>query len=518
MRPGGNIGMRSHRFELVVCLFLIVGTLTVFWQVQHHDFIDLDDHLYVTENNHVQAGLTKKGVIWAFTTFHAANWHPLTWLSHMLDCQLFGMRPGMHHLTNLLFHILNSLLLLLVLRKMTGAWWRSAFVAALFALHPLHVESVAWVAERKDVLSTFFWLLTMWVYAHYAERPTFDRYLLVLLSFALGLMAKPMLVTLPFVLLLVDYWPLGRLQLGQSCNDGNLRIKKSSAFRVVWEKIPFFVLAAMSGVLTLLAQQKAGALRTLDIIPLKIRTANALVSYISYIGKMIWPHNLAVFYPHPGIVPMWQAVGAGLSLICLCVLSVMFVRAGRRFPHLAVGWLWYLGTLVPVIGLVQVGSQAMADRYTYVPLIGLFIMISWGFYDLVRGWKNRRMVLAISTGVVLLALMACTWSQVRLWKNSTLLFKHALNVTDNNYKARNLLGIASERQGRLKEALRHYSEALRIKPEYADAHNNQGVALARQGRLKEAISHFSEALRIKPDYVDAHNNLGVALEQQGRLK
>jgi TolA-binding protein len=274
----------------------------------------------------------------------------------------------------------------------------------------------------------------------------------------------------------------------------------------------------MSGVLTLLAQQKAGALRTLDIIPLKIRTGNALVSYISYIGKMIWPHNFAVFYPYPWSIPMWQVVGAGLSLICLCVLSVMFFRAGRRFPYLAVGWLWYLGTLVPVIGLVQVGSQAMADRYTYVPLIGLFIMISWGFYDLVRGWKNRRMVLAISTGVVLLALMACTWSQVRLWKNSTLLFKHALNVTDNNYKAYNLLGITLERQGRLTDALRHYFEALRIKPDYAEAPYNMGNVLMRQGRLKEALRHYSEALRIKPDYADAHNNLGVALARQGRLK
>jgi len=510
--------MQHQGLKFLVCLLLIVGTFTAFWQVQHHDFIELDDHVYITDNNHVQEGFTKKGIIWAFTTFHVANWHPLTWMSHMLDCQLFGLRPGMHHLTSLLLHTANSVLLFLLLRMMTDALWRSAFVAALFALHPLHVESVVWIAERKDVLGAFFWLLTMWAYAHYAERQRFSRYLLALLFFAMGLMAKPMLVTLPFVLLLVDYWPLNRLQFGQPRNDSNLRIKKLSIYHVVWEKIPFFVLAGISSVLTLLAQQKAGALKTLDVLPLKIRTANALVSYISYIGKMIWPQNFAVFYPYPGIVPMWQTVGAGLSLICLSVLSAMLVRRERRFSYVAVGWLWYLGTLVPVIGLVQVGSQAMADRYTYIPLIGLFIIISWGFYDFVSSWKNQRIVLAISTGVVLFALMACTWLQVGLWKNSITLFKHALNVTDNNYKAHNLLGIALERQGRPKGALNHYSEALRIKPDYAEAHYNIGKVFMRQGRLKESLGYYSEALGIKPDYADAHNNLGVALARQGRLK
>ena len=509
--------MQHQGLKFLVCLLLIVGTFKVFWQVQHHDFIELDDHEYVTENPHVQSGLNKKGIIWAFTTFHVANWHPLTWMSHMLDCQLFGLRPGMHHLTSLLLHTANGVFLFLVLRLMTGALWRSAFVAALFALHPLHVESVAWIAERKDVLGTFFWLLTMWAYAYYAERQRFSRYLLALLFFAMGLMAKPMLVTLPFVLLLVDYWPLNRLQFGQSRNDSNLRVIKSSTGRVLWEKIPFFALTAISCVLTFLAQQKAGALKTLDIIPLKIRTANALISYISYIGKMIWPHNFAVFYPYPGIIPMWQVLGAGLSLVCLTVLSAMLFRAGR-FPYCAVGWLWYLGTLVPVIGLVQVGSQAMADRYTYIPLIGLFIIISWGFYDVVKGWKNRHIMLAISTGVVLLVLMACTWFQVGLWKNSTMLFKHAINVTDNNYKAHNLLGIALERQGIPKGALKHYSEALRIKPDYAEAHYNIGTVLMRQGKLKESLGYYSEALRIKPDYPDAHNNRGVALARQGRLK
>ena len=511
--------LQHQRLKFLVCLLLIFGTFTVYWQVQHHDFIEFDDHMYITDNGHVQAeGFTKKGIIWALTTFYGANWHPLTWMSHMLDCQLFGLRPGMHHLVSILLHTANAVFLFLVLRLMTGALWRSAFVAALFAIHPLHVESVAWIAERKDVLSAFFLLLTMWAYAHYVERQSFSRYLLALLFFAMGLMAKPMLVTLPFVLVLLDYWPLNRLQFGQAHNEGTLRVIKSSTARVLWEKIPFFALTVISCILTFLAQQKAGALRTLDIIPLKIRTANALISYISYIGKMIWPHNFAVFYPQSGIIPMWQVVGAGLSLTFITVFSAILFRTGRGFAYCAVGWLWYLGTLVPVIGLVQVGSQAMADRYTYIPLIGLFIIISWGSFDIVKGWKNRHIMLAISAGVVLLVLMACTWFQVGLWKNSTMLFKHATNVTDNNYKAHNLLGIALERQGRLTDALQHYSEALRMKPDYAEAQYNIGNILMRQGRLTDALQHYSEALRIKPDYADAYNNLGVALARQGRLK
>lgn len=499
----------------MVCMFLVVATLAVYWKVQNHDFVNYDDHLYVIDNRHVQAGFTREGIIWAFTTIHASNWHPLTWLSHMLDCQIYGLNAGGHHLTNLLFHIVNTLLLFIVLKRMTGALWRSGLVAALFALHPLHVESVAWVAERKDVLSTFFWMLTMWAYVRYVERPGLNTYFFLLLFFILGLMSKPMLVTLPFVLLLMDYFPLGRLQLGQYSKKIYLGIQESPVIRLLWEKAPLFALAAASCVVTLHAQQSGGALASLDKFPLNIRIANALVSYVSYMGKTIWPRRLAVLYPHADMLPVWQAALAGLLLVCI---SILVIRAARRFPYLAVGWLWYLGTLVPVIGVVQVGAQSMADRYTYIPLIGLFIIIAWGVADLAARWRFRELVLAMSVGLVLLAFGIFTWLQVRHWHNSVALFKHTLNVTANNYVAHNNLGLVLARGGSLKEAISHYYQALEINPNYAYTHNNLGIALAEQGRADAAISHYSVALRIKPDYAEVHNNLGVELALQGSLK
>ena len=498
--------------DIIICLILILATLVVFWRLPGCEFVGFDDDLYVYENLFVQKGLSKEGITWAFKTFTAGNWHPLTWLSHMLDCQLFGLNPGMHHLSNLLFHIANSLLLYLVLRKMTGTRWRSAFVAGLFALHPLHVESVAWVAERKDVLSTFFWLLTMWSYAFYAERPAVNRYMLTLLFFTLGLMAKPMLVTLPFVLLLTDYWPLHRVQMFRFRNSRHVR--KFPAFQLIWEKVPFFALATVSSVMTLIAQKAGGAVTSLDVLPIKIRIANAFISYISYIAKMIWPHNLAVLYPIPKIFLAWQAALAGLLLLCI---SVVLIRAMRVRPYLGVGWLWYLGTLFPVIGLVQVGVQSMADRYTYVPLIGLFILITWGIHDLMGRWRHGRIVAATCAALILSGFMAGASLQVRHWKTSTTLFTHALGTTSNNWLIHNNLGFALAKEGKLNEAISHYSEALQIKQNYAIAHNNFGVALAKQGRLDEAISHYSEALRIKQNYAVAHNNLGVALRLQGRL-
>jgi Flp pilus assembly protein TadD len=487
--------MRRRRLQLLVCLFLIVPTVAVYWQIRSHDFLNYDDDSYVTENRHVQGGLTWKGITWAFTTTHASNWHPLTWLSHMLDCQLYGLNPKGHHLTNLLLHIANTLLLFLVLKRMTGALWRSAFVAGLFALHPLHVESVAWVAERKDVLSTFFWMTTMWAYVRYVECPRLGRYLLVLLLFSLGLMAKPMLITLPFVLLLIDYWPLSRFQFGhgeaQRPKSVILSHPMSPFLHLVREKIPL-----------------------LDVLPLQVRLANALVAYMSYIGKMIWPVHLAVFYPHPGMPPLWQAAGAGLLLLCV---SVVVIRAARRSGYLAVGWLWYLGTLVPVLGLVQVGSQAMADRYTYVPLIGLFIVVAWGVADLAARWRYRRLVLATSAGVVLLALTACTWLQVGHWRHGISLFEHTLDVTANNYLAHLNLGVVLGKQGSLKEATEHFSRGLKIKPNMGALHTNMGLALYKQGRLEEAIDYLSRALQIKPHSAEAHNNIGLALAKQGRL-
>ena len=507
-----NINMRSHRLQLMVCLFLILASLAVYWQVQDHDFVNYDDDNYVTENPHVQAGLTREGIIWAFTTFHACNWHPITWLSHMLDCQIYGLNPGGHHVTGLLFHIANTLLLFVVLKRMTGALWQSALVAALFALHPLHVESVAWVAERKDVLSVFFMMITMWAYVCYVECPTRSRYLLALFAFALGLMSKPMLVTLPFVLLLLDYWPLGRLQLNSLSTlwEGNAGVRG-----VLWEKAPFFALAAVSSIVTLVAQQAGMAVKPLDMFPFQIRLANALVAYVSYIGKMIWPNALAVFYPHPGMRHIWQVAAC---LVLLTGISVLVIRERHRRPYLAVGWLWYLGTLMPVAGLVQAGEQSMADRYTYLPLIGLFIIIAWGVADITQKLRHQRLVLAASTGVLLSAFMISAYSQAGHWRNSITLYKHTLSVTDDNWLAHNNLGVALAEHGSFDEAISHYSRAVRIKLDYASAHNNLGLALAMQERFKEAIGHFSRAVQIKPGDAEAHNNLGVALVRVGRLR
>ncbi len=510
--------------KLRVCLFLTIAILAVFWRVQDHGFVNLDDDLYVTANPRVQAGLTVDGAVWAFTTTHASNWHPLTWLSHMVDCDLFGLNPGGHHFTNLLFHIANTLLLFLVFEQMTGALWPSAFVAALFALHPLHVESVAWVAERKDVLSTFFWLLTMGLYLRYVKRPRGGRYILVLVSFSLGLMAKPMLVSLPFVLLLLDYWPLGRLEFVPSSLTTQLDTAKSTVLwsrrslilRLVLEKVPLFGLATVSSIVTFLAQRSGGALESLNTIPLHIRFANTLVAYVTYMEKTVWPHDLAVFYPHPGRgLPVWQAAGAGLLLLSI---TVLVLRTARRHPYLTTGWLWYLGTLVPVIGLVQVGAHAMADRYTYIPLIGLFIVMAWGLSDILARWPHRRIALATLTAGFLVAFMICSRLQVQYWQNSIALFQHTLNVTNDNWLTHNNMGNALARQGRLDEAANHYSKALHIRPDDPMAHNNLGITLAEQGRLDEAVAHYSEALCIDVEFVAAYYNLGNALVQRGEFE
>ncbi|MFH1242622.1 MAG: tetratricopeptide repeat protein, partial [Pseudomonadota bacterium] len=513
---------KDGRKTKLIALSLVLVTLALYWQVRNHAFINYDDDVYVTENHHVRAGLTGKCVFWAFKTTVAGLWHPLTLLSHMLDCQLFGLNPGRHHLTNLFFHIANTLLLFLVFKKMTGALYRSAFVAALFALHPLHVESVAWVAERKDVLSTFFWMLTLWAYAFYAKAPDIQRYLLVLLFFALGLMAKPMLVTLPFVLLLLDYWPLSRIQFGDP-KKANLtenlttiepEFRRSQFFHLVLEKVPLLLLASGSIFLTFLAQKQWGAVAPLDDIPLDVRTGNALISYIIYMGKMFWPHHLAVFYPHPGMPPIWQATGSALLLF---TLSILVIKVARPYPYVPMGWLWYLGTLLPVIGLVQVGSQALADRYTYVPLIGLFVILAWGLPGILLRFRFRKILLSGAAAVLIPALMISSWLQIRHWKTSITLFEHTLEVTDKNYLAHYNLGVALQKMGRMDESMTHYGEVLKIRPYYEEAHNNLGVLLAQRGRLKEAIGHFLEALRIRPEDAQAYNNLGHALTLQGKI-
>jgi Tfp pilus assembly protein PilF len=535
----------NNRHTFLICLFLAITIIAIYWHVNNHDFVNFDDNKYITENRHVQTGLTSGNITWAFTTFHAGNWHPLTWISHMLDCQLFGMKPGFHHLVNLFFHVANTLLLFFILHRMTKGLWQSAFVAAVFAIHPLHVESVAWVTERKDVLSTFFWMLTMGAYVFYVERRELKRYLLALFFFALGLMAKPMLVTLPFVLLLLDYWPLRRLTIGKSSVNEHTQSEKSpnthrkkkerqrSAIKaehtnktekqtrqqplmvqIILEKVPFFVLSLASSIVTYMAQQKGGAVGSLQSFPLTARIANALVSYCGYIGKMIWPADLAVLYPHPGMLPTWEVVAA---VFFLGLTTFLIIRAVKRFPCLTVGWLWYLGTLVPVIGLVQVGVQAMADRYTYVPLIGVLIMVAWGVPELLKKWRHRNAALATVAVITLSIFSYVTWKQVGYWQNSTTLFKHTLEKTTNNPIMLNNMGNVLEGEGRLDEAISHYTEALRIDPNLSDSYNNMGLALTKQGSADEAIPNFFKAIRINPNHAAAHYNLGTVLASRGKL-
>jgi tetratricopeptide (TPR) repeat protein len=493
-----------------------MATVVVYWQVHHFDFV-FDDLSYIIENDHVHGGFTKENIIWTFTggTQVSNYWHPLTWMSHILDFQLYGMNAGGHHLTNLLFHVANTILLFLVFRYMTGNLWRSGFIAALFALHPLHVESVAWVAERKDVLSTFFWLLTMASYCRYAEKPEFNKYFFVFLFFFLGLMSKPMLVTLPFVLILMDFWPLGRLQLGQESKTGSIKVQKSSVLYLVVEKIPLFALSATASVAAYITQQEGMAVPPMNLELLKIQSANAMVSYVSYIGKMIWPSRLSVYYPHPGMPPTWKIAGAVLLLIGL---SAFLGWTWRKFPYLTFGWLWFLGTFVPVIGFVKIGNFAMADRYTYVPLIGLFVIIAWGIPELAPQWRHQKICIAALATVILSMLIVVTWKQLGYWKNNITLFEHSLKLTNNNIISHYNLGVALDKQGRTEEAIGQYLETLQINPNYIHAHNNLGAALEKQGRLEEAIDHYLQALRINPDFAEAHNNLGNALDKQGRTE
>ena len=489
--------------KIAICIFLAVSTFAVYSQVQDHEFINYDDDKYVTNNEYVKAGFTRDSVGWALTTSYNSNWHPMTWLSHMLDAQLFGPNSKGHHLTNLLFHIANVLLLFLVLLRMTGALWQSGFVAALFALHPLNVESVAWVAERKNVLSTFFWLLTMWAYIRYAQKTNLKRYSLVILFFAMGLMSKPMLVTLPFVLLLLDYWPLRRLQ-----SD-----RRTAISRLVYEKIPLLVLVAGSVVTTLTVQKMGGALGSLNAFPIQERVINALVSYWLYLQKMIWPGGLAIFYAHPeNTLSVWKGLA---TAALLALVTTAAIRLARRAPYFAVGWFWYLGTLIPVIQLVQTGSIAMADRYAYVPLIGIFIIIAWGLPELLAKWRLRSRILTIAAGIWIPTLMLMTWNQVSHWKNSITIFSHAIEVTDIEYPdfllAHNNLANALLAEGRTGKAISHYKMAINLMPDYAVNHNHLANALFAEQKTEEAISHFKMAIELMPDYAIAHNNLGTVL-------
>jgi protein O-mannosyl-transferase len=500
----------------MIALFLTAATLLAFWQVNHCDFINYDDGVYVTENRYIQNGLSIEGIRWALTATHAANWHPLTWISHMLDVQLFGLNPQGHHLTNLFFHIANTLLLFLVLNRMTQAPWQSAFVAALFAIHPLHVESVAWVAERKDVLSTFFWMLTMGAYLYYVERPVALRYLSVVVFLALGLMTKPMLVTLPFVLLLLDFWPLKRFEqrtvAPETEQPAGQNYHRASIRPLLWEKIPFFALAFLSSIVAYITQQQGGAVISSESLPLSLRAANAFVSYIFYIDKMILPADLALLYPHPGVWPIWLAAGAALPVIAATFAVIM---KAKKFPYLAVGWLWYVGTLVPVIGLVQVGSHARADRYTYVPLIGLFIVVAWGIPELMKGWRYRKEALVASSALTLISLFAATWTQVGYWRNNLSLFDHTLEVTKQNHIIHASRGATYERLGNYTRAIEDYDRAIEINPKFSLAYYNRAIAYGKLGEHTRAIDDFNRAIRINPKYTLAYYNRGIAYSKLG---
>jgi len=486
---------------------LLLGLIVwAFLPAIQNGFINYDDELYVTANRQVQQGLTGEGIAWAFRSTETGNWHPVTWLSHMLDCQLFGLRPWGHHLTNLLLHAANTLLLFLLLRRMTGAVWRSVFVAALFGLHPLRVESVAWVAERKDVLSTLFWLLTLWAYAKFAGESNAQGagrkffYRLALAFFAFGLMSKPMLVAIPFALLLLDYWPLDRW-------------KRESTRNLVIGKIPFFALAAVAGVITLAAQSNAGAVAAGNL-PFANRVENALVSYARYLGKIFWPTDLSVFYPHPGHWPM-QAVLLSSLLFLGISLSAFALR--RQRPYLLMGWLWFVGTLAPVIGLVQAGSQSMADRYTYVPAIGVLVILAWGCHELAMRWRHGVMTFSAIGMAAILVCAALTRQQVGYWKDDETLFQRAIATTKDNYVAHTNLGTALSRKGDLDGAIAEYQKALAAKPNFVNARRDLGIALFQKKRLDEAITELQQAISDKPDYAAAHYNLGVVLNEQGRL-
>ena len=539
-RPFANsIGSRQARIG--ICVFLVAITWLVFGQTLRHGFINYDDPVYVYENPVVRSGLTLHGIGWAFTHSHGANWHPLTSISHMLDSQFYGLKAGGHHFTNVLLHTIAVLLLFALLLQMTGALWRSGFVAAVFAIHPLHVESVAWVAERKDVLSGVLFMLTLLAYVRYARSPSLGRYATMLVLFACGLMAKPMLVTIPFVLLLLDYWPLSRFAQSSPMESRAVR------WRLILEKVPLLALSAASCIATLLVQGQA--IGSVKHFPLGLRADNALVTCMTYIWQMIWPAGLAPFYPYPGSrMLLWEVIFASAALVV--ITSVAFAFRKTR-PYLMTGWFWYLGMLVPVIGVIQVGLQGHADRYTYLPQIGLYLLMTWTIAELSVSWRHQRQILAVAAALVIAALTWQTWNQTSYWHDSESLWRHALAVNSEadvphgtladtlfsqgrveeaipHFQAvlqfghespenQSHLGVALLRVGRTEEAIRHLRRVLEMDSAYIEGHYNLGTALLQNGELNEAIDHFQRELQIEPDLADAHFNLGNAFLMQGRV-
>jgi len=512
---GNRTSALFGRMNFLIAGALAIVTLAIYAQVIGHQFITLDDPTYIQENPMVNRGVTAAGLVWAFTTFYATNWHPLTWISHMIDCQLFGTNAGRHLVVNALIHVANTLLVFWFLLRTTHARWPSALVAALFALHPLHVESVAWASERKDTLSTFFGLLSLIAYVRYAKAPSIHRYAWVAITLALGLLAKPMLVTWPFLMLLLDYWPLGRLEdpMAKKHRRGSHREVATGIATLVWEKLPLFALVAASAMITFAAQSHGGAVRTLAHAPIGFRLPNALVSYAKYLLLTFWPNDLAVYYPFAGI-PAWQIIGAAFLLIGITVFCVSQPR--KHSGYLMVGWLWFLGTLVPVIGLVQVGGQIMADRYFYIPSIGLFIALGFGLADIAKSWRVAPALSAGIAGGILLILAMLTNAQIQRWRDSFTLFQHALAVTPPNLRIEHNLGVAFGASDRYDEAAAHFAKALQIDPNFYDGLVAMGVTRAHQGRLPEAIEYFQAAIHSQPDAPKARVQLAHALWTENR--
>jgi len=517
----------SSRVRLLATIFVLVLTFFCFREVVEHDFINLDDDIYVTKNPHVRQGLSLSSIVWSFTFNNVDYWHPLTWLSHMLDFELFGLNPGGHHLTNLLIHLLNSFLILAVIFRMTGDFWRSWFIGIFFALHPLHVESVAWVAERKDLLCALFWLLSLWAYCRYVEIRTCGMYFWVVIFLVLGLLAKPMIITLPCVLLLLDYWPLRRWTEtpGGSCMVGNEpsrgvscgdSLQRVSFKDLIVEKVPLMAISAAAVAFSFYSVARMDIVISAEAVPLVLRVKNLLVSYVLYIAKTFLPTHLAVFYPFPKEIPLWEV---GLALVLLTGISAACVFLRRKFPSLLVGWLWFLGTLFPVGGLVQAGAwPRMADRFAYIPIVGLFVMITWGFPALLGKVRLHPRIVRV---VVVLGLVPMVWQtsrQVGYWKDSETLYTHSLSVMRNNSMIQNNLGAALLDQGRIQEAKVHLRQALLIDPQHPNAHYNMGLCLMKEGREREAIRHFREAVQFRPNYVEARYNLANLLYKRGDLQ
>jgi Flp pilus assembly protein TadD len=504
-------------------LGLTVAILAVYWQVNQHEFVSFDDGLYVVDNPMVRAGITKDGIRWAFGFTDIAYWHPLTWVSHMLDCQLFGLDSGKHHLVNLILHIANSLLLFFVFVRMTGKSGPSLFIAALFAVHPLNVESVAWVAERKNVLSTFFWMLTLLGYTAYTQKPSAIRYSTTLVTFACGLMVKPALITLPFVMILLDFWPLTRLKISPRAHTEDHRsthLPTSSKNNIslkllIFEKVPFFVLTGACITLAMASVKHHDIVVSASEASVYLRVANAAVTYTTYIAKLVWPSNLAVFYPYPTAIPLWYAAAALIWLICISMISI---RYWKQMPFLIVGWLWYLGTLVPHLGFVQAGIwPAMADRWAYIPFVGLFMMLGWAIPDIWTDFKWRKSLLIAGGGIAVLAFMKVTWFQAGYWKNSIRLYQRAVEVTENNDVAHNNLGAAYFNAGRRDKAIFHFIRALQIMPGLAAAHDNLNKALAARGDAKAAIAEINRLIEIYPATAGLKYNLGNLYRRTGQI-